>query len=105
MSAHDLNDRDTFVRGHRIAQLIYYINASIYGSVEAERVIGIFKVVVYRAGNTYRGNAVFFREALRAPERTVAAYNYKPFDTSRFESLNSFFLSCLSKHFKTSGGS
>ena len=99
--AHNLDNRNPLVRSHRVAKLVDNVNTGVYSSIEAERIVGIFKVVVNRARDTDCRYAVALGQTFRAPERAVAADNHKPVDTSRFESFNRLFLTRLRKHFKT----
>ena len=59
VSAHDFHDGNTFVRRHSVADLIDSVEDRIASGIEAERVVGIGKVVVDRAGNTDRGETEF----------------------------------------------
>ncbi len=102
MSAHDFNDGDAFVRSHRIAQFIDDIEAGIDRSIEAERIIGIFEIVIDRSRDSDRRNSEFLCKTLRSAERTVSADDDKPFDPMLFKCCNGLPLSLFRKHFKTS---
>lgn len=96
---HDFHDADALVRGHRVAQLIDDVETGVHGGIEAERVIGIFEVVVDRAGNADRGNAVLVAEAFRPLERTVAADDDKPLDAVLVQRVYRLLLPFDSVHF------
>ena len=88
------------MRGHGVAELVDNVDTSIYRRIEAERIVRIFEVVIDSSGNSYRRNSVLLGKALCASERTVAAYNHKPLDTSRFERFNRLSLPRFREHFK-----
>ena len=77
VSAHDLDDGNTLVRGHGVANLIDSVEYRVAGGVEAQRVIGVGKVVVDSAGNADSREAQLGQN-LRAHKRAVAADDDKP---------------------------
>ena len=101
MSTHNFYNGNTFVRGHRITQFVDDVQAGIYRRIETERVVGIFKVVVNRTGDTDGGNAVF-AERFCALERSVAADYNQAFDTVFFQGIQRFLLTFYRQHFQTS---
>ena len=101
--AHDFNDADAFVRSHRVAQFIDDVETGVDRRIETQSIIGIFEVVVDRAGDADRRDAVFVAQALRALERTVSADDDQPLDAAGIQRLDGLLLPFHRIHFDASG--
>ena len=102
VAAHHFDDGDALVRIHRITQLVDDFEAGIHRRIEAQRIVGIFEVVVDGAGDADRGDAVIFGERLCPAEGAVAADDDEAFDAVAFERLHRLLLPVLGEHFEAS---
>lgn len=73
VSAHDFKHHDTTVRSRRVAKFHNRVDDGVASGVEADRVVGVSKVVVDRAGDTDAVHVGVTFDIAHTAERAVAA--------------------------------